>query len=95
MAFFSAAEAASFFKTSVPFLQGKLLWFVSYVDVHGIGVPGGSVPSGGGSMECDGSSRQMLLGDRSREASLAEELVYFLIPSFGCGGNHLHPIDSV
>ena len=95
MAFLPAAEAASFFETSVPFLRGKFLWFIIYVDVHGIGVPGGSVPSGGGSMECDGSSRRMLLSDGSREASLTEELIYFLIPSFGCGGNHLHPVDSV
>ena len=95
MAFLSAAEAASFFETSVPFLRGKFLWFVIYVNVHSIGVPGGSVHSGGGSMECDRGSRRMLLGNRSREASLAKELVYFLIPSFGCGGDYLHPVDSV
>ena len=37
----------------------------------------------------------MLLGDRSCKASLAKELVDFLIPSFGCSGDYFHPIDSV
>ena len=37
----------------------------------------------------------MLLGDRGREASLAEELVYFLIPSLGRSRDYFHPIDSV
>ena len=95
MAFLSAAETASFFETFVPFLQGKLFWSFIGVDVHGIGVLGGSVPSGGGGVESNGSSGRMLLGDRSREASLAEELVYFLIPSFGHGRDYFHPVDSV
>ena len=95
VAFLCAAETASFFETFIPFLQGKLLWFFIGVDVHGIGVPGGSVSSGGGSMESDGSSGRMLLGDRSHKASLAEELVYFLVPSFGRSGDYFHPIDSV
>ena len=95
MAFLSAAETASFFETFLPFLQGKLPWSFIGVDVHGIGVPGGSVPSGGGSVESDWCSRQMLLGDRSHEALLAKELVYFLVPSLGCSGDYFHPVDSV
>ena len=95
MAFLSVAETASFFETFIPFLRGKLLWLFIGVDVHGIGVLGGSVSSGGGGVESDGSSGRMLLGDRSHKASLAEELVYFLVPSLGCSGDYFHPIDSV
>ena len=36
-----------------------------------------------------------MLGDRGREASLAEELVYFLVPSFGHSRDYFHPVDSV
>ena len=82
MAFLSAAETTSFFETLVPFFRGELFWSFSYIDVHGIGVPRESVPSGGGGVEGDWSSRRMLLGDGGRKASLAEELVYFLVPSF-------------
>ena len=95
MAFLSAAETASFFETFIPFFWGKLLWSFIGVDVHGIGVPGGSVPSGGGGVESDGSSGRMLLGNQSREASLAEELVYFLVPSLGRSGDYFHSVDSV
>ena len=56
VSFLSATETASFFETFILFLQGKLLWFFIDVDVHGIGVPGGSVPRGGGGMESDGGS---------------------------------------
>ena len=37
----------------------------------------------------------MLLGDRGRKASLAKELVYFFVPSFGRSRDYFHPIDSV
>ena len=57
--------------------------------------PGGSVSSGGGGVESNGSSGRMLLGDRSHEALLAEELVYFLVPSFGRSGDYFHPVDLV
>ena len=56
VAFLSAAETLSFFETFIPFLQGKFLWLLIGVDIHGIGVPGGSVPSGGGGVESNGSS---------------------------------------
>ena len=95
MASLPAAETLSFFVTLVPFFRGKLLWFFIGVNVHGVGVPGGRVPSRGGGVEGDWSSGRMLLGDRSREASLAEELVDFLIPSFGRSRDYFHPVDSV
>ena len=95
VAFLSAVETASFFETFIPFFQGKLLWSLIGVDVHGIGVPEGSILSGGGGVESDGSSGRMLLGDRSYEELLAEELVYFFIPSLGCSGDYFHPVDSV
>ena len=56
VAFLSAAETAPFFETSFSFLQGKFAGFFFRVYVHGIGIPGGSTPSGGGGVECDGSS---------------------------------------
>ena len=37
----------------------------------------------------------MLFGDRSREASLAEELVDLFIPALGHGGDYFHAIDPV
>ena len=37
----------------------------------------------------------MLLGDGGREASLTEELVYFLVPSFGRSRDYFHPVDPV
>ena len=95
MSFLSAAETSSFFETFSPFFWGKFLWSFVDIDVHGIGVPGGSASSGGGGMESDWSPGRMLLGDGGREASLAEELVYFLVPSFGRSRDYFHPIDSV
>ena len=95
MSFLSATETASFFETFILFLRGKLPWSFIGVDIHGIGVPGGSVPGGDGGMESDGSSRGVLFGNRGCKASLAEELVDFLIPSLGCGGDYFHPIDPV
>ena len=56
MAFLSTAEAASFFETFVLFFRGKLLWSFIGVDIHGIGVSGGDVSSGGGGVESDRSS---------------------------------------
>ena len=95
MSFLSATETTSFFEAFVSFLRSEFLWSFIDVDVHGIGVPGGSVLCGGGSVEGDRSSGQMLFGDGGREASLAEELVYFFVPSLGRGGDYFHPIDSV
>ena len=56
VALLSAAETASFFETLILFFRGKLLGSFIGVDVHGIGIPGGSVPSGGRGVESDGSS---------------------------------------
>ena len=95
VAFLPAAKATSFFETLVPFFWGKLLWFFIGVNVHGVGVPGGWVPCGGGGVEGDWGSGRMLFGDGGRKASLAEELVYFLIPSFGRSRDYFHPVDSV
>ena len=95
MTLLSASETTSFFEAPFPFFRSKLPWFLLGVNIHGIGVFGGSIPSGGGGVECDRGSGRVLLGDRSCEASLAEELVDFLIPSFGCGGDYFHPVDSV
>ena len=95
MAFLSAAETASFFETLISFLWGKLLWFFIDIDVHGIGIQGGSVPDGGRGVEGDWGPGRMLLGDGGHKASLAEELVYFLVPSFGRSGDYLHPVDLV
>ena len=95
MSFLSTAETASFFETFVSFFWGELLGFFIGVDVHGIGVPGGSVPSGDGGMESDRCSGEVLFGNRGCKVSLTEELVYFLVPSLGCGGDYFHPIDSV
>ena len=81
VSFLSAAETTSFFEAFVSFLRSKFLWSFIDVDVHGIGVPRGRASSGGGGMESDWSPGQMLLGDGDREVSLAEELVYFLVPS--------------
>ena len=51
MSFLSAAETSSFFEAFIPFFRGKFLWLFVDVDIHGIGVPGGSASSGGGGME--------------------------------------------
>ena len=56
VAFLSAVETAPFFETSFLFLQGEFAGFFLGVYIHGIGIPGGSAPSGGGGVECDGSS---------------------------------------
>ena len=95
VAFLSAAETASFFETFLPFFRGKLLRSFIGIHVHGVGIPGGSASSGGGGMESDRSPGRVLLGNGGREASLAEELVYFLVPSFGRSRDYFHPVDSV
>ena len=56
VAFLPAAETAPFFETSFSFLWGKFAGFFLGVYVHGIGIPGGSAPSGGRGVECNGSS---------------------------------------
>ena len=56
VSFLSAVETSSFFEAFIPFFQGKFLWSFIDVDVHGIGVPGGSASSGGGGVESDWSS---------------------------------------
>ena len=56
VSFLSAAKTSSFFEAFTPFFWGKFLWSFIDVDVHGIGVPGGSASSGGGGMESDRSS---------------------------------------
>ena len=55
VSFLSATETASFLETFIPFLRGQFLWSFIDVDVHGIGVPGGSVSGEGGVMESDRS----------------------------------------
>ena len=94
MASLSATETASFFEAFIPFFRSQFLWSFIDVDVHGIGVPGGSVSGGGGVMEGDWSPGCMLLCNGGCEASLAEELVYLLVPSFGRSRDYFHPIDS-
>ena len=54
--FLSALKTSSFFETPLSFFRGKLPQLFLGVDIHGIGVPRGSVPSGGGGVECDGGS---------------------------------------
>ena len=56
VAFLPAVETPSFFETSFSFLWGEFAGFFLGVYVHGIGIPGGSAPSGGGGVECNGSS---------------------------------------
>ena len=53
VAFLSAAKTVSFFKTSFSFLWSELLGFLFGVYTHGIGISGGSVPGGGGVVECN------------------------------------------
>ena len=55
MPFLSAVETLSLFEAFIPFFRGKFLWLFVDVDVHGIGVSGGSASSGGGGMESDWS----------------------------------------
>ena len=43
----SASETTSLFETPFPFIRCKLLWLLLGVDIHGIGVSGGSIPGGG------------------------------------------------
>ena len=95
MSFLSTAETVSFLETFISLLRGELLGSFIGVDVHGIGVPGGSVLGGDGGMESNGGSGGVLFGNRGCKVLLAEELVYFLIPSFGCSGDYFHPVDSV
>ena len=75
--------------------EGSRRWYKMWPCVLFVGIKDNVLLCGGGDVECDGGSGRVLLGDRSREASLAEELVDFLIPSFGCGGDYFHPVDSV
>ena len=42
----SASKTSSFFEASLPFFRSKLPWFLLGIDVHGIGVSGGSIPGG-------------------------------------------------
>ena len=67
VAFLSAAETAPFFETSFPLLWCELVGFVLCVDVHGIWIPGGSVPCRGRGVESDGGSGRVLLGNRGRK----------------------------
>ena len=49
-------ETTTFFEAPLPFFRSKLPWLLLGVDVQGIGVFGGSIPSGGGGVECNGGS---------------------------------------
>ena len=95
MAFLSASEATSFFEAFLSFLRSKLSWFLLGVNIHCIGVLGGSIPGGGGGMEGNRGSGGVLLSDSGHKVSLAKELVNFLVPSFGCGQNYFHAIYLV
>ena len=66
-------------------------------NIHSIGVPvlRRSIPGRSGSMEGNRSSGGMLFCNHSCKLSLTEELVNFLIPSFGHGWYYFHTIDSV
>ena len=95
MSLLSALKTTSFFEASFPFFRSELPWLFLGVDIHGIGISGRSVSGRGGGVECNRGPRQVLLGNRSCKALLAEELVNFLVPSFGCSGDDFHPTDSV
>ena len=56
VSFLSALKALSFFKASLSFFRSELPRLFLGIDVHGIGVFGGSVPGRGGGVECDRSS---------------------------------------
>ena len=56
VALLSAAETAPFFETFFLFLWGELSGFLFGIYIHGIGILGGSVPGGGGGVECDWGS---------------------------------------
>ena len=94
VAFLSAVETASFLETFLSFFQGELSWFLLGVYVHGIGIPRGDSPRSRG-MESDGGSRRVLFCDGGCKSLSTKELVDFLVPSFGHGGNHFHPVNSV
>ena len=95
MAFLSALETLSFFEASLSFFRSELPWFFLCINFHGVGVFVRSTPSRGRGVECDGGSGRVLLCDQGHKMSLTEELVDFLVPSFGHGGNYFHAIDSV
>ena len=95
MAFLLASEATSSFEAFLSSLRSKLSWFFLGVNVHCVGVPGGSIPGGGRGMEGDRGSGGVLLSDSDHKVTLAKELVNFLVPSFGCGWNYFHAVESV
>ena len=94
MALLSAVETASFLETFLSFFQGELSWFLLGVYVHDIGIPRGDSPRSRG-MESNGGSRRVLFCNGGHKSLLTKELVDFLVPSFGRGGNHFHPINLV
>ena len=51
-----ALETTSFFEAPFPFFRCKLPWLLLGVDIHGIWVFGGSIPGGGGGVECNWGS---------------------------------------
>ena len=56
VAFLSTAETVSFFETFFSFFQSELLGFFLSIYIHGVGIPGGSVPGRGGGVESDRGS---------------------------------------
>ena len=95
VAFLLASETSSFPEALLPFFESEFPGFFFGIYVHGIGVPGGSTSGRGRGMECDRGSGRVLFHDQGCKVSLTKKLVDFLIPSFGCGGDYFHAVDSV
>ena len=56
VSFLSASKTSSFLEVFHPFFRSELLSSFIGVNIHGIGVSGGSVPGGGGGVECNQGS---------------------------------------
>ena len=95
MALLPASEAASFFETLLPFFISESLWPFLLVHVHGIEVVSRGISWRGWGVEGNGGPGGMLFCDHGCKLLLTEELVDFLISSFGCGWDYLHATNSV
>ena len=91
--FLLASETASFFEAFLSFLCSKLPWLLFGINVHFIGISGGSTSGRGGVMGGDGGAGGVLFCDSSRKALLAKELVDLFIPSLRHGWDYFHTID--
>ena len=95
MAFLSASKALSFFETFFSFFWGKLSWSLFDVYIHSIRVSRGGISGGVWRVEHNGSLGRVLFCNGSHKVFLAEELVDFLILSFGSGWDYFHSIDAI